>query len=77
MLELLQVETSLIFAVVTYFVVLLCNKGAKESFSRNTSLFYVSLAVIIAFGAVKLVRSIMFGDNNRSNASFLPAASVL
>lgn len=66
MLELLQVETSLIFAVVTYFVVLLCNKGAKESFSRNASLFYVSLAVIIALGAVKLVRSNMFSDRKQS-----------
>lgn len=66
MLELLQVETSLIFAVVTYFVVLLCNKRTNESFSRNPSLFYLSLAVIIALGAVKLVSSIVFTDRQQT-----------
>lgn len=55
MIELLQVQSALLFGLASYFAAAFIQKKSASMATRNISLLYVSLAVVIVFAAVKLV----------------------
>lgn len=54
MISLVQVETALLYGVATYVVSLFVLRSGHDGKSRQTSLL-LSLAVAVAFGAIKVV----------------------